>query len=98
MDLPQNPGNYIATAGQLDAQGQVIVVVQNRSPVALKDIQVTPVLIDGSGRVLQQGNPVRVNAVLQSGAQIAAPTGLGNLPAQQLQALRFRVDGAQVSE
>ncbi len=98
MDLPQNPGNYIATAGQLDAQGQVIVVVQNRSPVALKDIQITPVLIDGSGRVLQQGNPVRVNAVLQSGAQIAAPTGLGNLPAQQLQALRFRVDGAQVSE
>jgi beta-barrel assembly-enhancing protease len=98
MDLPQNPGNYVATAGQLDAQGQVIVVVQNRSPVPLNAIQVTPVLIDGTGRVVQQGNPVRINAVLQPGAQIAAPTGLGNLPAAQLQALRFRVDGAKVSE
>jgi predicted Zn-dependent protease len=98
MDLPQNASNYVAAAGQMDAQGQVIGVVQNRSPVALNAIQVTPVLIDGTGRIVQQGNPVQINAVLQPGAQIAAPTGLGNLPAAQLQALRFRVDRAAVSE
>ena len=98
MDLPQNASNYVAAVGQMDAQGQVIVVVQNRSPVALNAIQVTPVLIDGAGRIVQQGNAVQINAVLQPGAQIAAPTGLGNLPAAQLQALRFRVDRAAVSE
>jgi predicted Zn-dependent protease len=98
MDLPQNAGNYVAAAGQLDAQGRIIVVVQNRSPVALHGIQVTPVLIDGAGRVLQQGDPVVINAVLQPGAQIAAPSGVGNLPAEQLQALRFRVDGARIAE
>ena len=32
MDLPQNPGNYVAAAGQLDSQGRLMVVVQNRSP------------------------------------------------------------------
>jgi predicted Zn-dependent protease len=98
MDLPQNAGNYVAAAGQLDAQGRIIVVVQNRSPVALHGIQVTPVLIDGAGRILQQGDPVVINAVLQPGAQIAAPSGVGNLPAEQLQALRFRVDGARIAE
>jgi beta-barrel assembly-enhancing protease len=98
MDLPQNAGNYVATAGQLDAQGRVIVVVQNRSPVALNAIQVTPVLVDGAGRVVREGDPVRINAVLEPGAQIASPTGLGGLPQEQLQALRFRVDGAAVSE
>ncbi len=40
-----------------------MVVVQNRSPVALHAIQVTPVLVDASGRVVQQGrfrgDPVR---------------------------------------
>jgi hypothetical protein len=47
---------------------------------------------------VREGDPVRINAVLEPGAQIASPTGLGGLPPEQLQALRFRVDGAAVSE
>ena len=34
--------------------------MQNRSQVALTGIQVTPVLVDASGRVVQQGNPVAI--------------------------------------
>ena len=98
MDLPQNPGNYVAATGQLDAQGRVVVVVQNRSPVPLNGIQVTPVLVDASGRVLQQGTAVAIGAVVKPGEQAAATTGLANLPQEQLQALRFRVDGAKVAE
>lgn len=97
-DLPQNPGNYIAATGQLDSQGQVVVVVQNRSPVPLNGIQVTPVLVDGSGRVVQEGSRVVINAVVKPGEQAAAGTGIGNLPQQQLQALRFRVDDAKVAQ
>jgi beta-barrel assembly-enhancing protease len=98
MDLPQNPGNYVAAAGQFDAQGRLLVVVQNRAPVPLRDFQVTPVLVDGSGRILQQAAPVRIGAVLKPGEQVAAAAGVGNLSQQQLQNLRFKVDGARVAE
>jgi predicted Zn-dependent protease len=98
MDLPQNPGQYIAAGGQFDAQGQLLVVVQNKSQVPLTGIQVSPVLVDTSGRVVKEGNPVAIRAVLKPGEQIAAPSGIGNLPQDQLQALRFRVDSAKLAE
>jgi predicted Zn-dependent protease len=98
MDLPQNPGNYVAAAGQFDAQGRVLVVVQNRAPVPLRDFQVTPVLVDAAGRIVQQAAPVRVGAVLKPGEQVAAAAGIGNLSQEQLQSLRFKVDGARIAE
>jgi predicted Zn-dependent protease len=98
MDLPQNPGNYVAVAGQLDSQGRILAVVQNRSKVPLTAIQVTPVLIDPLGRVVQQGNPLLIQAVLKPGEQAAAPTGIANPTQEQLQALRFRVDAAKIAE
>ena len=98
MDLPQNPGNYVATSGQYDAQGRPILVIQNKSPVALTNIQVTPLLVDANGRILQQGAPVRVNRTLRSGEQIAADAGLANLSPQQLPYVRFRVDAASVAQ
>jgi beta-barrel assembly-enhancing protease len=98
MDLPQNPGNYVATQGQIDAQGRVVLVIQNRSPAPLVGIQVTPVLVDASGRVAQQGSPVVFRAAVQPGQQATQQTGIGNLAQEQLQYLRFRVDGAKVAE
>jgi predicted Zn-dependent protease len=98
MDIPQNPGNYVAATAQYDSQGRMMVVVQNRSKVPLTGIQVTPVLIDMSGRIVQQGNPVAISAVVQPGQQVAAPSGVGNLPQEQLPALRFRIDAAKVAE
>jgi len=98
MDLPQNPGNYVAAQGQFDAQGRLLVVVQNRSPVPLTGIQVTPVLVDGAGRVAQQGSPVVFHGVLQPGQQTAAQSGIGSVAQAQLPHLRFRVDNAKVAE
>jgi tetratricopeptide (TPR) repeat protein len=34
LDLPQNPDKYVAAMAQVDAQGQLIVVVENRAPGA----------------------------------------------------------------
>jgi len=93
IDLPQNPGNYVATAGQVDAQGQLIVVVQNRAPVALANIQVTPVLVNANGNVATQGNPVRIRGPLAAGERTAVGTGVG-LNQEQLPQVRFRVDSA----
>jgi len=98
MDLPQNPGNYLAAAPQLDAQGRLLVVVQNRAKLPLTSIQVTPVLVDAAGRIVQQGSPVAIKAVVRPGEQAAAHTGIANLPPEQLPALRFRIDGAQIAE
>jgi hypothetical protein len=98
MDLPENPGNYVATQGQFDAQGRLVVVVQNRSPTPLTGIQVTPVLVDAAGRVARQGSPVVFRAVVQPGQQAAAQTGIADVAQEQLPYLRFRVDGAKVAE
>jgi hypothetical protein len=75
-----------------------MVVVQNRSKVPLSAIQVTPVLVDASGRVAQQGSPVVIKAIVKPGEQAAAASGLANLTPEQQQALRFRVDGAKIAE
>ena len=98
MDLPRNPGNYVATGPQVDASGRVVVVIQNRAPIPVRDIRVTPVLINASGQVVQQGNPIGVMRTLGPNEQIVADTGLSDLTQEQLQALRFRVDGARVAE
>jgi beta-barrel assembly-enhancing protease len=98
MDLPQNPGNYVATAGQYDPQGRLIAVVQNRSPVALVGVQVTPVLIDGAGRVVRQAPPVRFNRPLRPSEQSALDAGIGVIPPEQRPYVRLRVDGARVAE
>ena len=98
MDLPQNPGNYLAAGVQVDSQGRVIVVVQNRSNVPLTGIQVTPVLLDASGRIVQQGNPVAIQGVVKPGEQAGADSGIGNVSSEQLQALRVRIDAAKVAD
>jgi beta-barrel assembly-enhancing protease len=98
MDLPQNPGNYVAATGQFDARGALYVVVQNRAPIALTAFQVTPVLVDANGRIVQQGNAVRIANTLKPGEQASVYSGIGSVPQDQVPYLRFRVDAARVAE
>lgn len=98
LDLPRNPGNYLATAGRLDAQGRLVLLIQNRAPLALRNIQVTPVLVDSSGRVLREASAVRIGRELRAGEQLALDAGVGQLTQEQLQYVRFRVEGARVVE
>ncbi len=98
LDLPANPAKYIATAGQLDNQGRVYVVVENRAPVALSNVQVTPVLVDAAGRVVRQASPVRIGRSLAAGERVLADAGVGSLSQEALAAMRFRVDGARIAE
>lgn len=98
MDLPQNPDHYVAAAGRFDGQGRLLVVVQNRAPVPLRDFQVTPVLVDASGRVMQQGGSVRLHEVLKPGEQGATFSGISSISEAELPHLRFRIDAARVAE
>ena len=78
--------------------GRLILIVENRAPVALTNIEVTPVLIDEFGRVVREASPVRIRQVLPPRERIAGDAGVGVLDAQQLARVRFRVDRASVVE
>ena len=97
MDLPQNPGNYVAAAGQEDANGRLVVVVENRAPVPLSSIQVTPVIVDDFGRVVSEASPIVIREVLNPNQRIAGDAGVSVRP-EQLGRVRFRIDGARVVE
>jgi predicted Zn-dependent protease len=98
MDLPQNPGNYVAATGQFDQSGGLHVIVQNRAPVPLTAFQVTPVLVDGNGRILREGSAVRIGNTLKPGEQASAFSGISGVPQEQLPYLKFRIDGARIAE
>ena len=98
LDLPRNPGNYVATAGRLDGKGRLVLLVQNRASLSLRNVEVTPVLIDASGRVVREASAVRIGRELRAGEQLALDAGIGQLTPEQLQYVRFRVDAARVVE
>jgi predicted Zn-dependent protease len=97
-DLPRNPSNYVATAGQLDRNGRLILIVENRAPVALSGIQVTPVLVDSAGRIVREAQPIVIREVLNPNQRVAGDAGVGNIPQEQLGNVRFRVDGAHIAQ
>jgi predicted Zn-dependent protease len=96
LDLPRNPGKYVAAALRDGGDGHTRLVVQNRAPVALSDIQVTPVLV--TGQAVQQGRSVNIRGPVPAGQQVSVDPGLSSLTAEQLQALRFRIDTARIAE
>jgi len=98
LDLPQNPGSYIATGSQVGANGRLILMLENRAPLPLRDIQVTPVLIDASGNIVRQGSPVTIAQTVKPGERVAVDAGVGALTPEQLQAVRFKVDKARIVE
>lgn len=98
LDLPQNPGKYLATAPQLAANGRLVLVIENQTPLSLTDIQVTPVVVDAAGNIVRQANPVAVGRTLKPGERVAVDAGVGSVSPPQLSAIRFRIDKAQVAE
>ena len=92
-------GQLRRRGGSVRRQGRLFVVVQNRAPVPLRDVQVTPVLVDGR----RSDRAAGIAGAPRCGAE-AGRAGRGRLRAsgsisqEQLPYLRFRVDGARVAE
>src|SRR5690606_20317634 len=97
MDLPQNPGNYIATAVQRDGAGHVYFALQNRAQLAVTNLQITPVLLDAYGRVAYQGQARVLRITLKPGEVKTVDSGLGAMTAEQANLLRASVTGVQVA-
>jgi predicted Zn-dependent protease len=94
LDLPRNPGNYVASAIQADSRGNGVVLLENRAPVPLANLVVTPVRIDAAGRVVEQARTVQINRTLQPGERITVDAGIGAVTQELLPQLRVRVDRA----
>jgi hypothetical protein len=74
-----------------------VLVIENQAPLPLTDIQVTPVAVDAAGNIVRQANPVGVGRALKPGERVTVDAGVEGVSQQQLQAIRFRVDKAQVA-
>lgn len=98
LDLPEHPGSYIAAAVQADTTGRVYATVENRAPLALANIVVTPVLIDASGRIVQRGAALTIRGPLGPGQRASAQINTGNVTAEQLRFLKVRVDSATLAQ
>ena len=98
LDLPRNPGNYIAAGGQVDSRGRLMLIVENRSPVALTGIQVTPVLVDASGRVVRQASTIVIRETVNPNQRIVGDAGIGVVSPDQLPYVKFRIEGARIAD
>jgi hypothetical protein len=54
--------------------------------------------VNAAGQIVASGRSVTIRGPVASGAQAAADAGLSGLSAEQLSAMRVRVDQARVAE
>ncbi|MGH8262961.1 MAG: M48 family metalloprotease [Steroidobacterales bacterium] len=100
LDLPRNPGNYLAAEARVDGKGQVILAIQNRAQVPVRAIEARVAITNAAGQAIQ--GPVRVTSgtrTIAAGQIIELATGLGPVTTQaQLAAVRWQFDKAAVAE
>jgi predicted Zn-dependent protease len=95
LDLPENPGKYLAIDFSLDGQGQLLVRLANQSPLAVGDVRFVVSYTDAGGR--QQRASLRVAGPLAAGTAIQLATGLGPIrDSNKISNLAARFDGARV--
>jgi predicted Zn-dependent protease len=82
MDLPQNPARYIKTRLSMSGDGQVVVTVYNKSPVAVHSVQLSSAYFDANGRQLSRAQALRVPGVIPAGK--ATQISLGRIQGQGL--------------
>jgi hypothetical protein len=61
----------------------------------VRDVVVTPVLVDTNGRVIQTGRSLRIGGTVGPGQRASTNAGLNNLGAEQLRQVRVRVDSVR---
>lgn len=96
MDLPQNPERYLTASVEQDYSGRVLLVLQNRSTLAVSAVTVTPFLMLAGGQAMQVASPRTLQLLAKPGQATIVDAQLGPMGAAQAAELRFRIDGVQV--
>lgn len=96
LNLPNEPGKYIAVRKGRDARGQLAVQLSNPSPVAVRNIQVTTQYRDQTGQVRQVQRVFR--GVLPSGQQTVLALGNLGVLNNDLDNMRVAVTAANLAQ
>ncbi len=94
LDLPTNPGKYLAARGTLDGNGQLILEVGNPTRVPVADVLVTVRYTDAQSAVREQSR--QLTGQLPPGQALRQATGLG--PFTSTAAFAVTVTAARVLE
>jgi predicted Zn-dependent protease len=94
LDLPANPGNYLAVRTGLDERGQLVVELANPTRVAVADVVIAVRYVDAQGAV-RQANQRFTAQLPPNGAQRWA-SGLG--PFTSADATQVTIESARVIE
>jgi predicted Zn-dependent protease len=98
LELPEKPEAYIAAKKTVDQGGYVVVVIQNRSPVNVKNVVVSIDVYTEEG-VFREGPTAFFRNTIAPGKQAAVSTRLGPLQnTQYLRNIRLRVVNAAIAE
>ncbi len=90
LDLPSNPGAYVARGCDADANGKLIVSVRNDTMVTIDGVQISVSYTDTAGRPVRQQHSIR--GQIAPGRIASVNTGMGpyvpgsNCPAQVIAA------------
>ncbi|MFK8018027.1 MAG: M48 family metalloprotease [Gammaproteobacteria bacterium] len=72
-----DPGRFVATRVGTDAEGNVVVQVQNQAPMAMGNVQLEVQVLDPGGRQIQSRKAVNVPNWIGAGQATVVATGLG---------------------
>lgn len=75
IELPRNPGNYIARRCDADASGNLVVSVQNQSNVPVTNVRIAVQYTDTAGRA--QRKLQGINGQIPPGQVASVNTGMG---------------------
>ncbi|NNE59585.1 MAG: M48 family metalloprotease [Woeseia sp.] len=75
LDMPRNPGNYIARRCSADASGNLVVSVQNQANVTVAGVRIAIQYTDNAGRLQQQVQSIA--GQIPPGRVASLNTGLG---------------------
>lgn len=92
LDLEQNPGKYLQSRLVLNNRRTVSIVVVNKSPVPVSDVQVAAAYFDQFGKQVSGQKSYRLRGTLASGEQGSVDTGVTNG-----QGLRSAVTAARIA-
>jgi predicted Zn-dependent protease len=94
LDLPMNPGKYLAARGTLDGSGQLIIEVANATRVSVADVLVTARYTDSQGTARELSR--QLTGQLPPGQALRQATGLG--PFASTASFEVTVAAARVPE
>ena len=90
-----DPQRFVATRVGTDAEGRVVVQVQNQATVAMGNVQLEVQVLDPTGRQIQSRKTIGVNNWIAPGQATVLQTGLGPIQDRaQLQRVRVQVQNA----